>query len=339
MRDLKFNLKALTDIWTGGVEGRVGKLHLTGIKGSIRWWYEVLIRGLGYYACDPTDDSKNYKCYELDVKKLKKNQFVQELICPACYMFGCTGWSGKFNLRITKTGSDTPVSSLPNSNEFSLHFIQRKSFEKEEEKLIEMTLKLIVDYGAIGGRTVFKPSEYRDKNRNTYHKDFGIIARDENSFLPTEKIRTDSVNYLGNFKRKDNHPNWPDLMNFWFVNKKCFNRRQLNLLVNRRISNGKYNDNAVSENVFLGGFTGNDKQGVACSVKKHIEGREEVTGRKTESKKIFSFHGQESGIKRCFGYTRNIDERDNIISEIKKLLDAKKEAYTIMTGKEVLSEL
>ena len=34
------------------------KLRLTGIKGSIRWWYEVLVRGLGFYVCDPTDSEK-----------------------------------------------------------------------------------------------------------------------------------------------------------------------------------------------------------------------------------------------------------------------------------------
>ena len=45
---MEFKLRALTDIWTGGVDHRNGdKLHLSGIKGSIRWWYETLVRGLG----------------------------------------------------------------------------------------------------------------------------------------------------------------------------------------------------------------------------------------------------------------------------------------------------
>jgi CRISPR-associated protein Cmr1 len=68
MGNLVFRLKALTGIWTGGVESKSDELHLTGIKGSIRWWYEVLIRGLGYYACDPTSDDS---C-KLEPKKLSR---------------------------------------------------------------------------------------------------------------------------------------------------------------------------------------------------------------------------------------------------------------------------
>ncbi|MFW0884730.1 hypothetical protein ACMCNP_06770 [Candidatus Acidulodesulfobacterium sp. H_13] len=56
-----------------------------------------------------------------------------------------------------------------------------------------MTLKLIADYGAIGGKTIFKPSEIEHKNTKFHHRDFGILARDEHSNLPTEKIQTDEV--------------------------------------------------------------------------------------------------------------------------------------------------
>ena len=68
---MEFKLKALTDIWTGGVNSRDGStLHITGIKGSIRWWYEVLIRGLKGYACDPSDEK--WRC-TLDLNKFKKH--------------------------------------------------------------------------------------------------------------------------------------------------------------------------------------------------------------------------------------------------------------------------
>lgn len=45
--------QAHTDIWTGDVEGRADRLITTGLLGSIRWWFEVLVRGLGGRPCDP----------------------------------------------------------------------------------------------------------------------------------------------------------------------------------------------------------------------------------------------------------------------------------------------
>jgi CRISPR-associated protein Cmr1 len=45
--------KALTSIWTGDADHRGGRLISTGLLGSIRCWFEVLVRGLGGSACDP----------------------------------------------------------------------------------------------------------------------------------------------------------------------------------------------------------------------------------------------------------------------------------------------
>jgi len=200
----EFRLKTLTPVWTGGVEGKNDKLHVTGIKGSIRWWYEVLIRGLGNYACDPT---ANGHC-ELKPKELNRYQplaqQIKEKICPACYMFGCTGWSGKFILKLMEPGTNKPVQSLSSRGVvFNLHFLEQKRIDPEEQILLKMTLKLIVDYGAIGGKTIFKPSEVKYKNTKLHHKDFGILARGEQSNLPTEKIQTDGiVQYLKKFNEK-----------------------------------------------------------------------------------------------------------------------------------------
>ena len=83
MEEFKVKIKALTPIWTGGVERKCDRLHETGIIGSLRWWYEAIVRGLGGYACDPTDT----KCEG-------KNH------CEACELFGCTGWARKFRLHV-----------------------------------------------------------------------------------------------------------------------------------------------------------------------------------------------------------------------------------------------
>lgn len=83
-------LKTLTPLWTGGVEtGRMDRVHETGILGSLRWWYEVIVRGLGGNACDPT----SHAClYDPD----KTNQGI----CDVCRLFGATGWRRRFRLEI-----------------------------------------------------------------------------------------------------------------------------------------------------------------------------------------------------------------------------------------------
>ena len=43
---LEIKLTTVTPIWTGGPEGKSNRLHITGIMGSLRWWYEALIRGV-----------------------------------------------------------------------------------------------------------------------------------------------------------------------------------------------------------------------------------------------------------------------------------------------------
>ena len=50
MDPLTIELKTLTPLWTGGVDKTCDRLHETGLIGSLRWWYEALVRGLGGYA-------------------------------------------------------------------------------------------------------------------------------------------------------------------------------------------------------------------------------------------------------------------------------------------------
>jgi CRISPR-associated protein Cmr1 len=41
-------LTTLTPLWSGGVaKGEMDRIHETGILGSLRWWYEAIVRGLG----------------------------------------------------------------------------------------------------------------------------------------------------------------------------------------------------------------------------------------------------------------------------------------------------
>lgn len=94
-KDLTVQIKTLTPIWTGGVYGNCDRLHETGIIGSLRWWYEAIVRGLGGYACDPTGDGA---CKLSGNEKNEEDRKVK--LCPVCYLFGCTGWRRRFQLQI-----------------------------------------------------------------------------------------------------------------------------------------------------------------------------------------------------------------------------------------------
>lgn len=100
---MEFQLKTLTPLWTGDIDARSSVIRETGIIGSLRWWYEAIVRGLGGYACDPTGSGK---C-EYDPDKKQKS------LCPACYLFGTSGWARLFRLEIE------PLPLLP------LHFRSR----------------------------------------------------------------------------------------------------------------------------------------------------------------------------------------------------------------------
>ncbi len=374
MNGLVFKLKTLTPIWTGGVDGKPDKLHITGIRGSIRWWYEALIRGLGGYACDPTDDSLEFKRCELKLTDKEKkerellNKKVKQKICPACYLFGCTGWSGKFILRITEPDKMTNLVSL-NSRDilFDLHFIEKKAFEEAEKNLLKMILKLIVNYGAIGGKTTQKPSEeivknteqYTDKNRRIkkHHFDYGLIA-----FL-SDKPSSDTdcktvLAYINQNKvnlEKKNNKDWPDLKYFWFIKDCCIDRETHNKIICRNntptpYSKGKFDgcyiDDPSEMQAFWGGYGDEDKKYFSPCLLNEIQ-RRGIEKTQNESKKIFSFHGIDPkdcnkeipGIKRCFGYGRSQEERDDVKKMIEAQLNEKKSECIIKTGEEVLNEL
>jgi len=103
---MNFRIRTLTPLWTGDVERKSEKLREMSIIGSLRWWFEAIIRGLGSYACDSVDEVVR-KC-ELKVEEYKKGARPEELICPICYVFGTTGWSKRFRLEI-----DGELNQLP----------------------------------------------------------------------------------------------------------------------------------------------------------------------------------------------------------------------------------
>jgi len=92
---LEIKLSTVTPIWTGGPDGKSDRLHITGIMGSLRWWYEAIVRGIGGRVCDPTNPDKPKCSYD----STKPETF--EDVCEVCRVFGATGWARRFRLIVT----------------------------------------------------------------------------------------------------------------------------------------------------------------------------------------------------------------------------------------------
>jgi len=172
---ITFRIKTLTPLWTGGTDGKMDRIHETGIIGSIRWWYEVIARGLGYYVCDPISDNR---C-KLSGKEKDGEERISKL-CPACYLFGTTGWKRMFNLPVTIDGKHTIKGNEPFSqattNSINKNWLS-KVFEKnlddmdffgslelrvlprcdrnQIEKQLKAVLSIMSNFGSLGAKPQF----------------------------------------------------------------------------------------------------------------------------------------------------------------------------------------
>lgn len=112
-------LRTLTPIWTGGATpGKVDRLRETGIIGSMRWWFEVLVRGVGGFVSDPVGGDKtglDLKLYNSlsPEEKQDRLKLSEAGLCDVSYIFGATNWKRRFRLEIVDDGTihDRDVSS------------------------------------------------------------------------------------------------------------------------------------------------------------------------------------------------------------------------------------
>lgn len=215
---MELEIKTLTPLWTGGVEtGQMDRLHETGLIGSLRWWYEAIVRGLGGWACDPTDTQS---CPDKNGKR-----------CAACELFGCTSWQRKFKLLILdknksvfsiEPGKDGLIEGTP----MSWKFVELRPICSEEKWLLYQAIRIASEYGAIGGRTPRKP-----QGNKRVGGDYGLVEIEAYNTPQVTKERIQ--NYLtGTNLRRLNHKNlWPDLRHFFFVTGQHLRRKQLNELL------------------------------------------------------------------------------------------------------------
>lgn len=227
-----YQLKALTELWTGDTDGKSERfittracgsrfrdtspeskpLVTTGLLGSIRWWLEVLVRGLDGHACDPSG-----------------TQCEGRKHCVVCELFGCTGWARKFRFEVLDEKGSTQAAQieqeLEHERNFGLRFTPLRPIRAEEWALLDATLHLIAGYGAIGGKTVFKPSDEPCRENKLHHKDFGLI--DIVSSPPSVQAPHDDLKkYLSQWQKLDHGDfAWASLRHFWCVKERYLGRK------------------------------------------------------------------------------------------------------------------
>jgi len=214
-----WKLEALTDIWTGDANGKPDRLITTGLLGSIRWWFEVVVRGLDGAACDPSHHKDNKNPGPCPQPGRKPHDAGHH--CAVCELFGCTDWARKFRFDVLGADDVPQHEQIKEGDQFQLRFTPLRPIRHEEWAFLDLTIRLIACYGAIGGKTVYKPTEepHRQPPQQHHHQDFGLVR-----LLPgerTTRLTSDNLQvYVSEQRWRDLRPgdfNWASLHTFWFV--------------------------------------------------------------------------------------------------------------------------
>lgn len=277
----EWKLKALTPIWTGDADGKAGRLIATGLLGSIRWWFEVVVRGLGGPACDPSDPKT--RCPD------SKGQH-----CVVCELFGCTGWARKFRFDVLDANGQHKQDQIHKDNTFKLRFTELRPIAPEEWALLDLTLRLIAGYGAIGGKTVYKPSDEPNRQNAPHHHDYGLthICQRPQVLSKTKKElkhyaiqprwRKVSHSYRDNQERVHDF-SWASIEHFWCVHGRYLARQNLNDSTFNRVIGRQERKNQ-----------GQQLRTNSTNTEKWLAGCQQ------ESKKVFSFKSP----PRTFGFVK-----------------------------------
>lgn len=218
-------VQVMTPIWTAGAAEKCDRLHETGIIGSLRWWYEAIVRGLGGNACDPTTEGH---C-SLSGKE-KNDQERETKLCPACWLFGCGGWKRRFRLTANASSAEPfSLTSLFYRNErnedvfnrwwlnevfkdnvndrlasgcLTLTFLFPDKTGKEALSQIQALLSVMAQCGSIGakGQYGFGQFDWEEK------MEIGMALGQIRDFCSRHT-----------FRNLTNAPDWYSLRNFWFI--------------------------------------------------------------------------------------------------------------------------
>jgi CRISPR-associated protein Cmr1 len=211
---------------------------------------------------------------------------------------------------------------------FILRFTELRPIREEEWCLLGLTLRLIAEYGAIGGKTVFKPTDEQNRQNAPHHKDFGLISVEAPSAIHCvgkEALEAYVRDRKWRADFNDRDFSWASLTNFWCVKGRYLARK-----------------NAVQSG--FNQIVGRDQRKLckACNqvhhpgqkcprTKKHPERYSDdnptnpidawLAGRQQESKKVFSFKEP----PRTFGFVnpdlQDSNQRSLDFNEIRRRLE------------------
>ncbi len=261
-----WRIKAVTDIWTGDRTGSSGRLITTGLLGSLRWWFEVLVRGLDGSACDPSNSGS--RCPDRQGRR-----------CVVCELFGCTSWARKFRFDVFDAGGHAQQQQIKEGNTFQLVFTPLRAVCGEEWALIYVTIRLIADYAAIGGKTVYKPTDENARQNAAHHRDYGVISVEQPAAVDAVSLERLQTYVRAQRWRRVEHGDfaWASLGNFWSVNGRHLARQSANeSTFNRVIGRPEPKSNAGQNDSWLAGRRARKAQMDHAEVL-------------PESKKVFSF--------------------------------------------------
>jgi CRISPR-associated protein Cmr1 len=334
-----YTLKALTDIWTGSVrlEENNGQLRerivpdrliTTGLLGSIRWWFEVLVRGLGGSACDPSHHKDNTPgpCPQPGRKPHDAGHH-----CVVCALFGCTGWARKFRFDVLGSDGTTQQDRIKTGQTFQLRFTPLRPIADEERALLDLTVRLIVGYGAIGGKTVYKPTEESSRQSQQHHQDFGLVELI--SSAPHRQFNEDELRRyvsLPKWRSLDQHDfAWASLQNFWCVHDRHLSRQDTTRSSFNKVL-GRKEDKSIKEK--------KAKKVIRWSDLFQDKDDNEaiwLAGRQQQSKKVFSFKNPQ----RTFGFVQSTSKLDEMRQRMrdKAWSDLRDEEF--LKGGEILAQL
>lgn len=204
-----------TPLWTGGVEtGRVDRLHETGILGSLRWWMEALVRGMGGEACDP---SRN-KC-QFDSEKYRQSSARDERqrlcdagLCAVCQLFGATGWRRRFRMEVLNDETQpiwndaTTLNIRPPDRTRGWYLPPGRMgsfglrFHGDEVTLAQLaTLLLFIEqWGGLGAKAQLGYGAFRIQNRAELQFHAGWNAQD--AISPTQPDGLPNLQQFGFFR-------------------------------------------------------------------------------------------------------------------------------------------
>ena len=207
-------LRLTTPLWTADASKQTRRAVGTGIIGSLRWWYEAIVRGLGGWACDPTDAAA--RCPPRNAKVTPGN--VSTVLCPACQLFGATGWAKTFTLSITRRTQlkYPPTSPTQGKNKYwdrrfgpglsgdiIITILPRRPGDMETLSLLLGLLEFIRRNAALGAKTGLG---------------YGLFDwKTPPSTLPTADDWVEMLAARASTGRRGPSRRWPDLREMFFV--------------------------------------------------------------------------------------------------------------------------